>query len=220
MTTTTGFPSVETGKPSTKFRAIAEMGTEQSEQSYARPMASAEDPQKAASTHMHRRQQTIANQKDQEMSKTEDKPGQTAETVEFPAFDPSKATDQLRAVAEKGVEQSKEALAKFQSGAEDTQKVLKSTFETAKSVGNELSLTTIAALRANAEADFSHLEALAGAKSVSEVFELQTTFLRKRVEMGVEQAKDFQTLTTKAATDVSKPVKDFLEKALKDLKAA
>ncbi len=29
--------------------------------------------------------------------------------------------------------------------------------------------------------------------------ELQTTFLRKRVEMGVEQAKEFQALTTKAA---------------------
>jgi phasin len=151
------------------------------------------------------------------MSKTVDRP---SETVEIPAFDPSKATDQLRAVAEKGVVQSKEVLAKFQSGAEDTQKVLKSTFETARSVGNELSLKTIAALRANAEADFSHLEALAGAKSLSEVVELQTTFLRRRVEMGVEQAKEFQTLTAKAAADVSKPIKDAFEKALKDLKVA
>ncbi|MER9063951.1 phasin [Mesorhizobium sp. M0698] len=154
------------------------------------------------------------------MSKTAEKTSETVEKTELPAFDPSKATDQLRAVAEKDVEQSKEALAKFQSGAEDTQKVLKSTFETAKSVGNELSLKTIAALRANAEADLSHLEALVGAKSPSEVFELQTTFLSKRVEMGVEQAKEFQALTTKAVTDVSKPVKDAFEKALKDLKVA
>ncbi|MES0100892.1 phasin [Mesorhizobium sp. M0019] len=154
------------------------------------------------------------------MSKTAEKTSETVEKTELPAFDPSKATDQLRAVAEKDVEQSKEALAKFQSGAEDTQKVLKSTFETAKSVGNELSLKTIAALRANAEADFSHLEALVGAKSPSEVFELQTTFLSKRVEMGVEQAKEFQALTTKAVTDVSKPVKDAFEKALKNLKVA
>ena len=153
------------------------------------------------------------------MSKTADKPRETVET-EFPTVDPSKATDQLRAVAEKGVEQSKEALAKFQAGAEDTQKALKSTFETATSVGTELSLKTIAALRANAEADFSHLEALAAAKSPSEAVELQTTFLRKRVEMSVEQAKDFQALTTKAVTDLSKPVKDAFEKALKDLKVA
>ena len=75
------------------------------------------------------------------MSETTAKP---SETVEFPAYDRGKGTDQLRAVAEKGVEQSKVALAKFKSGAEDTQKVLKSAFETARPVGNELSPKTIA----------------------------------------------------------------------------
>ncbi|MDX8525937.1 phasin [Mesorhizobium sp. MSK_1335] len=151
------------------------------------------------------------------MSKTADKP---TETAEFPTADPGKATDQLRVVAEKGVEQSKEALARFQSGAEDARKALESTAETAKSVGNKLSLKMIAALRANAEADFSHVEALVRAKSLPEVFELQTTFLRTRIEMGVEQAKEFQDLTAKAAADVSKPVTDAFEKVLKDLKAA
>jgi hypothetical protein len=63
----------------------------------------------------------IANQKDKGMSKTADKPNETVETIEFPAFDPGKATDQLSAVAEKGIEQAKEALAKIQSGAEDGQ---------------------------------------------------------------------------------------------------
>jgi phasin len=144
----------------------------------------------------------------------------TAENVEFPSFDASKATDQIRAFAEKGVEQSKEAYAKLKTGAEETQKALESTYETAKTVSNDLSLKTISALRANAEAGFSHLEALIGAKSLSEVVELQTAFLRKRVEMTVEQTKDLQSLTTKAATDVSKPVKDAFEKTLKELKVA
>ena len=163
---------------------------------------------------------TIVNQKARKMSKTADKTSETVATVEVPAIDPGKATDQLRAVAEKGVEQSKEALAKVTSGAEDAQKAFKSTFETVRSVGSELSLKTIAALRANAEADFSHLEALAGAKSPSEMVELQTTFLRKRVEMSVEQVKEFQALTTKAVTDVSKPFKDAFAKTLKDIKVA
>ncbi|MGX5831998.1 phasin [Mesorhizobium sp. 43Arga] len=155
------------------------------------------------------------------MSKTTtDKSSENAETVQFPAIDPGKATDQFRAVAEKNVEQSKEALARLQSGAEDAHKALESTAETAKSVTNELSLKTIAALRANAEAAFSHLEALVGAKSPSEVFELQTAFLRKRVEIGIEQAKEFQELTKRAVTDVSKPVKDAFEKTLRGLKPA
>lgn len=151
------------------------------------------------------------------MSKTAAK---TTEAIEFPAFDTSKATDQLRSFAEKSVEQSKEAYDKLKTGAEEAQKAVESTFETARSAGAELSLKTISALRANAEANFSHLEALVGVKSLSEFVELQTAFLRKRVEMTVEQTKELQGLTSKAATDVSKPVKDAFEKAFKELKVA
>ena len=144
----------------------------------------------------------------------------TAETVEFPSFDASKATDQVRAFAEKGLEQSKEVYAKVKTGTEEAQKALESTYETAKSVGSDLSLKTIAALRTNAETGFSHLEALVGAKSLSEVIELQTAFIRKSVETAVEQAKELQTVTTKAAEDVSKPLKAVFEKAVKELKVA
>ena len=144
----------------------------------------------------------------------------TAETIEFPTFDAEKTADQFRAFAEKGVEQSKEAYAKMKTGAETAQKAIESTFETAKSAGNEFSLKSIAAARANAEAGFSHLEALVGAKSLSEVIELQTSFLRKTVETAVEQAKDFQVASTKAAEEVSKPFKDVFEKAVKELKVA
>ena len=79
---------------------------------------------------------------------------------------------------------------------------------------------TAAALRANAEASFSHLEALVSAKSFSEVVELQTTFLRKRVEMSVEQAKDFQAVAAKAAEKVSQPLKSAFDKAIKNVKVA
>lgn len=142
------------------------------------------------------------------------------ENVEFPSFDAGKATDQIRAFTEKGVEQSKEAYAKLKTGAEEAQKALEESFETAKAVSSNLSLKTISALRANAEADFSYLEALVGAKSISDVVELQTGFLRKRVEMGVEQVKDFQATATKAAEELAKPMKTAFEKAVKELKVA
>ena len=154
------------------------------------------------------------------MTKTTEKTPEFIENVIATAFDTSKATDQIRAFTEKGVEQSKEALAKIKTGAETTQKALESSFETAKAVGNELSLKTIAVLRANADAGFSHLEALVAVKSPSEFFELQTAFVRKQVEKTVEQAKEFQTVTTKAVEDVSKPIKTAFEKAVKELKAA
>ena len=122
------------------------------------------------------------------MAKTAEKTAGFAENIEFPSFDASKATDQIRAFAEKGVEQSKEAYTKLKSGAEEAQKALETTFETARNVSGDLSLKTISAFRANAESSFAHLEALVAAKSLSEVIELQTSFLRERVETGVEQA--------------------------------
>ncbi len=154
------------------------------------------------------------------MAKVAEKTAELLENVDYASFDASMANDQFRAIAEKGVEQSKEAYDKMKNGAEETQKALESTFETAKSVSSDLSMKTISALRANAEAGFSHLEALLGAKSVSEVMELQTSFLRKRVEMTVEQVKDMQAVSTKAAEEVSKPIKAVFEKAVKELKVA
>jgi phasin len=154
------------------------------------------------------------------MSKTATKTAEFIENVEFPTFDASKATDQFRAFAEKGVEQSKEAYAKLKTGAESTQKAVETTVETAKAAGSDLSLKTIAALRSNAELGFSHLEALVGVKSISELIELQTAFVRKGVETAVAQAKDLQAASTKAAEDVSKPLKDVFEKTFKDLKVA
>ena len=158
--------------------------------------------------------------KDRKMAKTAEKTPEFLENIEFPSFDASKATDQIRAFAEKSVEQSKEAYAKLKTGAEDAQKAIETTLETVKSASADLSLKSIAAMRANAEVNFSHLEALVGAKSLSEVVELQTAFLRKRVEMTVEQVKDFQASSTKVAEEVSKPVKTAFEKALKELKVA
>ena len=144
----------------------------------------------------------------------------TAEAIEYATFDAEKATDQFRAFAEKGVEQSKEAYAKMKNGAESAQKTLEATFETAKSAGSELSLKSIAAMRAHAEAGFAHLEALVAAKSLSEVIELQTSFLRKQVEATVEQAKDMQATSSKAMNDVTKPLKDAFQKSMKELKVA
>ena len=153
------------------------------------------------------------------MSKTTEK---TAEFIEnaYPAFDASKAIEQVSAFTEKGVEQSKDVLAKFKADSEMAQKALETSFASAKAASSNLSLKTIAVLRANTEAAFSHFEALIAVKSPSELAELQTAFVRKQIESAVEQAKDFQAATTKAFEDVSKPMKTAFEKAMKEITIA
>ena len=142
------------------------------------------------------------------------------ETIEFPSFDASKATEQFRDFAEKGTEQTKEVYAKLKTGAEEAQKNLETAFETVKTAGSDVSLKAISAMRANAAMTFAHLDALVAVKSVSEYVELQSAFVRKSVELAVAQAKDFQAASTKAFEDVAKPMKTAFEKSLKDLNVA
>lgn len=144
----------------------------------------------------------------------------TADTIEFPAFDASKMTDQFRTFAEKGVEQSKEVYAKFKDGAEEAQKALETSFETAKAAGTEVSMAMIAAMRTNAEAGFAHLEKLMGVTSLAELVEMQTAFVREQTEKFAAQAKDMQDVTVKAVEKVSAPVKTAFDKAMKDVKIA
>ncbi|WP_296745745.1 phasin [Mesorhizobium sp.] len=149
-------------------------------------------------------------------------PGKT-ETIENVApatFDQSEGMEQVRTVAEQGLEQAREAILEFQSNAEITAKTIESTVEAAKAIRNEVPLKAIAALHANAEAAFNHFEALIAAKSPSEFFELQAAFLDRQIENSVEQAKSLQAAMLKAAEDVSKPIQDAYERALKELKAA
>ncbi|MCR4268998.1 phasin [Nitratireductor sp. ZSWI3] len=142
------------------------------------------------------------------------------EAVEFPTFDATKASEQFRAFAEKGAEQTKEVYARLKAGAEDAQKAFEATFESAKTAGNEFTSKSIAALREGAEANLAHLEALAGARSLADVIELQSTFLRKRMEVAADQMKEFQANSQKSAEVLAKPMKDAFEKAVKELRIA
>ena len=135
------------------------------------------------------------------------------------AFDPAKVTETLRDFAEKGAAQSKDAYAKMKTATEDATKTVETTLQTAQAGSVELGLKAIDALRTNAEMSFSHMEALLGVKSIAELVELQTSFIRKQAEVTVEQAKTMQEAAKKLAETVTKPGKDAAEKAMSTFKA-
>ena len=138
----------------------------------------------------------------------------TDDIFSMASFDPSKISGNVREFAEKGAAQSKEAYAKLKTVTEDATKTVEATMESAQSGSVELGLKAVDALRINAENALSHMEALLGVKSVSEFFELQTSFIRKQAELAVEQAKTMQEATRKVAENVAKPVKSATEKAM------
>jgi phasin len=143
----------------------------------------------------------------------------TEDAFSLASFDPAKVTESFRDFAEKGAAQSKEAYSKMKTAAEDATKTVEATLESAQSGSVELGLKAIDALRTNAENSLSHMEALIGVKSVSELFEVQTAFIRRQAELAMEQAKSMQEATRKVAENVTKPGKDAAEKAMSGFKA-
>lgn len=141
----------------------------------------------------------------------------TQDIFSISSFDPTKVTESFRDFAEKGVSQSRDAYAKMKTAAEEAGKTIEATVESAQSGTVELSLKAINALRTNAETSLSHMEALIACKSLSEVFELQTSFIRKQAEIAMEQARSMQETTRKVAENLVKPGKEATEKAMSGL---
>ncbi|MBP1853542.1 phasin [Rhizobium halophytocola] len=143
---------------------------------------------------------------------------QTADAFSFSSFDPSKMSETFRDFAEKGAAQSKDAYAKMKIATEDATKTVEQTMQSAQAGTVELGLKAIDAFRTNADMQLSHMESLLGVKSVAELVELQTAYVRKQAEVTVEQARSMQETARKVAETVSKPGKTAAEKAMSSFK--
>ncbi|MBQ0820437.1 MULTISPECIES: phasin family protein [Microvirga] len=144
------------------------------------------------------------------MAKTTDS---STETIDNRTIDSAKASDHDRAVGN-GSERLAGSVSKFASGAHEAQEVMTKLFETTARAGNELSLRSITALQAESDADLSHLQALAAARTPSQMVELQSKYARQRVDMAFDHAKELQVLTGKFLFDIGKPIKEMFEVAL------
>ncbi len=142
----------------------------------------------------------------------------TEDAFSISSFDPSKFTENFRDFAEKNSFKTKEALAKVKEATEEAGKTVEATLANAQAGTVEFGKKAIEILRTSTENSFSHLEALLNVKSVSELFELQTGFIRKQAELSVEQAKSLSETSKKVAEQVVKPGRDAAEKAMASFK--
>lgn len=133
--------------------------------------------------------------------------------------DPAKYLETMRVMAKDNLTKTRENYEKAKAALEEVQKDVESGVSTAQSHGSKLSLAAIEALKDNTEATFDYWNQMVSAKTVSEAFELHTAFLRKQAESAVDTAKSMQAMAQSAAEDLSKPMKEAAEKAMKNLKA-
>jgi phasin len=125
----------------------------------------------------------------------------------------------FRDFAEKSVSQARDAYARFQSAGEEATGLAEETFEKARDGALAIGAKAIDAAKSNSDATFALARDIFGAKSVSEVIELQSTFARKQFEAVTAQMKEFQALGEKYVTATSKSVTEKVEKAFSDVVA-
>jgi phasin len=128
-------------------------------------------------------------------------------------MDPSKMTETFRTMTQKSMEQSKEAYSRMKAAADDATKTMESTMENVHQSSLSLSKKAIEAMRSNAEMGFAHLEKMMAAKSFAEVVEMQTSYVRRQIEMATDQTKEMQSLVQSVAQELTKPAREAFQKA-------
>jgi len=126
----------------------------------------------------------------------------------------------VREFAEKSVSQAREAYDKLKTAADDATGFVEQTLDAAREGTMAISLKAVDAAKENSDASFSFARDLFGARTMSDVIELQSTFARKQFDTFASQFKEFQVLTEKLVTNTTTPVSDKVEKTFKDFKVS
>jgi len=121
----------------------------------------------------------------------------------------------VREFAEKGAAQAKDTYTKLKAATNEASDAFEDAYAMTTKGVSSLGLKVLASARANSNASFDHAIALFGAKTFSDVIELNTTFLRMQTETATVQAKEFGELAQKVANETIAPVKAQVEKTFK-----
>ena len=120
----------------------------------------------------------------------------------------------FREMAEKGIEQTRDAYAKAKVASEEAIDLLENTYETAAKRATDYNHKLIEIVRANTRAAFDNVNELLGAKSPPELIELSTAQMRKQFEIVSEQNKELSALAQEMATEAAGTIKTSVSKAV------
>jgi phasin len=124
----------------------------------------------------------------------------------------------VRELAERSVAQAKDTYERMKAVAEETTDVIEDTYATYTQGAVELTGKAIEAAKTNTNAAFDFAKDIMTAKSIAEVVEKQTAFVRSQFEAFVNQGKELQVLAQRIGTEASAPVKAAAEKAMSEFR--
>ena len=121
----------------------------------------------------------------------------------------------VQAFTEKGVVATQEFYAKTVTAAQDNAKALTEVAETAWGSTKMLNDKIVQNLTSNVEVAFATAQAMATAKSLSEIAKLQMDFIQKLATQATEQTKEFADLSARAVQHVFEKTQIIATKSFK-----
>jgi phasin len=115
--------------------------------------------------------------------------------------------ESVRALAEKTVNQSREAYERGKEALEESIDALERSFDAAGQGATAFNRKLIDLAQRNLNSVFDLAKSLAGAKNLAEIVDLQSAFIRHQFDVFANQAGEIRALTSKIAADTTEPIK-------------
>lgn len=128
--------------------------------------------------------------------------------------------ESVRALAEKTVNQTREAYERGKEALEESIDALERSFDAAGQGATAFNRKLIDIAQRNLNSGFDLAKSLAGAKNFAEIVELQSAFIRSQFDVFASQAGEIRALTTKIAADTSEPIKDQMSRSFEVVRKA
>jgi len=121
--------------------------------------------------------------------------------------------ESVRSMAESTVTQTREAYERGKEALDESIDALERSFDAAGHGATAFNRKLIDIAQRNLNSSFDYAKSLAAAKTLAEIVELQSTYIRNQFEVFAGQATEIQALSKKIATDTSEPLKDQMTKS-------
>jgi phasin len=126
--------------------------------------------------------------------------------------------ESVRALAEKTVNQSREAYERGKDALEEAIDALERSFDAAGQGATAFNRKLIDLSQRNLNSAFDLAKSLAGAKNLGEIVELQSAFIRRQFDVFASQANEIRALSTKIAADTTEPIKSQVSRSLDQMR--
>jgi phasin len=132
-------------------------------------------------------------------------PDPQEEEMTMAASDRFEVPPEMRALAEKSVEQARQAFDGFISAAHQAMSAFEGQAQTARKGARDVTEKAMTFAERNIASAFEFAQDLVRAKDMQDVLRLQADYIRRQMQVLTEQAKELGESTSKAAKDAAPP---------------